>query len=101
MDTTTAVLSLITQERAAQDEKWGVQDHGNEKWMIILMEEVGEASQAALNGHHESCMYELVQCAAVCVAAVECMARELGTESLSSLIQIIKEQQEEKEGQEE
>lgn len=43
------VVSLVRQERVKQFEKWGRQEHNAFTWMAILMEEVGEASQAALH----------------------------------------------------
>ena len=38
----------IHDERLKQEEKWGPQKHQPEKWMVILMEEVGEAAKAIL-----------------------------------------------------
>lgn len=35
-------------ERDRQENKWGPQHHSPEKWMVILMEEVGEAANAIL-----------------------------------------------------
>lgn len=38
----------IDAERHRQDRKWGVQDHDHFTWLAILMEEMGETSQAML-----------------------------------------------------
>lgn len=42
-------LKGIVIERERQDNKWGVQRHSYEKWLTILMEEVGEFAQAIQN----------------------------------------------------
>jgi len=44
-----AVLYLVADERQSQDKKWGPQHHTIAEWLVILMEEVGEAAQAALD----------------------------------------------------
>lgn len=74
------VLNDIMQERARQDEKWGEQNHKPPVWLTILMEEVGEASQAVLHekfgGHAaENLREEMVQVAAVAVAFIEYLDR--------------------------
>ena len=71
-----AILADIAVERRAQDMKWGVQTHEPEKWMTILMEEVGEVARAVLEKDPKNYYAELVQVAAVCVVALECMGRE-------------------------
>jgi NTP pyrophosphatase (non-canonical NTP hydrolase) len=40
---------LIQNERRRQDEKWGEQKHSPETLMLILMEEIGELSEALLH----------------------------------------------------
>ena len=45
---TPGILWEIRQERKRQNQKWGSQDHKPDRWMIILMEEVGEAAEAIL-----------------------------------------------------
>ena len=83
------ILNEISKERDAQDEKWGIQTHHPEKWMVILMEEVGEAAaecreaypfiskipkntkNVLLNKYRK----EMIQVAAVAVAAVESLDR--------------------------
>jgi hypothetical protein len=46
--TTPNPLSEVMQERARQDEKWGVQTHDDAAWLMILAEEVGEAAEHVL-----------------------------------------------------
>ena len=75
------VLNQVIAERERQDSLWGEQNHGPYAWLSILMEEVGEAAQAAnktiLEGHKgfEHYREELVQVAAVTIAMIECLDR--------------------------
>jgi NTP pyrophosphatase (non-canonical NTP hydrolase) len=39
------VMGQIKQERERQNEKWGDQDHTDEMWLAILLEEVGEVAK--------------------------------------------------------
>lgn len=73
------LFHLIELEREAQDAKWGKQEHPNERWMIIVMEELGEASKAILEGHPTRMTIELVQAMAVIMAWLEWY---LGTEDI-------------------
>ena len=57
--------NLIQTERNAQDEKWGEQRHSDEKWLTILLEELGEAAEAVLENNDEALLVEVVQVAAV------------------------------------
>ncbi len=59
----------ILDERDRQDQKWGLQDHSLPKWMVILMEEVGELSEAILE--KKNWRAEVVQVAAVALAMLE------------------------------
>ncbi len=86
-----AVLADIVEERENQDKKWGTQNHDPFVWMSILMEEVGETckevqdvhkkstssrfSQAQFDASKEKYRAELVQVAAVAVAALESLDR--------------------------
>lgn len=85
---TADALRLVEEERARQDRKWGDQDHPPALWMSILTEEVGEAAREAnaitfaqsyplqyVDTPYSVCRFraELVQIAAVAVAAVEKM----------------------------
>ena len=66
------VIWSILEERGRQDRKWGSQrTHSPEKWLTILMEEVGEVARASLEDDPLSYIEELVQVAAVAVAALE------------------------------
>jgi hypothetical protein len=90
-------LESVVYERRRQDEKWGVQNHDPITWIAILTEEVGEASQEALTlrfhkgkppanpgcvgteeylDHVGECYRrEMIQVAAVAIAAVEAFDR--------------------------
>lgn len=70
----------MSREREKQDQKWGEQDHDPFTYLTILMEEVGELSQAALHTKFggeaaEGLREEAVQTAAVALAIVECLDR--------------------------
>lgn len=74
--------SEIMSERERQDNKFGVQNRSPVQWLVILGEEFGEACQAALHASgidgskgisHENYRKELIQVAAVAVAAIECL----------------------------
>lgn len=96
------ILAEVWAEREKQDEKWGQQNHditnlsverastlcghlrsqcderfesGCGSWQDILLEEVYEAFEQAALGNMEDCRKELIQCAAVVVAMVECLDR--------------------------
>ena len=66
------IFHLINKERLAQDEKWGVEDHPDLRWLGILMEEVGEAAKDIIeNNHPKDLTKEIIQIATVCVAWLE------------------------------
>jgi NTP pyrophosphatase (non-canonical NTP hydrolase) len=76
----------VLHERNRQDEKWGEQNHTPEWWLAILMEEVGELSQAVLETHFtnpdgsphgglKSIRKETMQVCAVALAMLECFDR--------------------------
>lgn len=76
----------IENERLNQDLKWGIQNHDDAHWLTILTEEVGEVAECMCNAkittnseqaekHNEQMDAELVQCAAVIIAWLECRAR--------------------------
>ncbi len=67
-------VTLIRAERKRQDEKWGEQNHQDQKWLTILLEEFGELAEAILN-EPERGVEELVQIAAVSVAWLEAIER--------------------------
>jgi len=68
-------LSLVKAERARQDAKWGEQNHGPDTWIRILGEEYGEVCKAVNESDLREYRNELIQVAAVAVAAVECLDR--------------------------
>lgn len=69
------LIARILDERRRQDEKWGQQDHSVNVWHAILSEEVGEVARAILEGDVKAYAKELVQVAAVAMAAVEALER--------------------------
>jgi NTP pyrophosphatase (non-canonical NTP hydrolase) len=78
-------LQKVVEERARQDQKWGVQNHGNLFWLAVLMEEVGELAQAIIQQSKTDpadAEKELVQVAAVAVAWLECFERRKGPDWL-------------------
>ncbi len=78
----------VRAERFAQERRWGEQNHSPMEWLSILVEEVGEACQAANKAHWNDASWndaswndyrtELVQVAAVACAAIECLDRHGG-----------------------
>ena len=68
----------MSREREAQDKKWGIQNHAPHIWLVILGEEFGEASKATLELDWPAYRAEMVQVAAVAVAAIEACDREMG-----------------------
>lgn len=70
----------VSDERLAQNAKWGQQNHSDEWWLAILGEEFGETSQAILHDRFGgkaagTVRAELVQLAAVAMAWIECIDR--------------------------
>ena len=81
MDDTKALRDVL-EERKRQDKKFGQQDHDPFVYLNVLMEEVGETSQAALQtvfggdeGGLDHLRKEAVEVAAVALAIVECLDR--------------------------
>lgn len=81
------IVEEILGERVRQDRKWGSQkNHGPERWVSILGEEFGEAAcdaneHVAAKGNKKAELLlhfrkELIEVAAVAVAAVECIDRK-------------------------
>lgn len=56
---------LIDQERASQLRIWGEQHHSDDKWISILLEELGEAAKANNEKNDPELIMEIVQVAAV------------------------------------
>ncbi|KKN21862.1 hypothetical protein LCGC14_0920910 [marine sediment metagenome] len=66
------ILQALQDERERQDVKWGANRYlAQETWLTILMEEVGETAKAALEDDPSGYAEELVQVAAVAIAALE------------------------------
>lgn len=76
-----AVLEEVSEERTFQDSKWGLQNHVPYVWLAILTEEVGEVAQEILRSDFagkslSAYRAELVQVAAVAVAAIQNLDRD-------------------------
>ena len=76
----TALIDVLA-ERRLQDVKWGEQNHDPLTYLCILMEEVGECTQAALHSRFggpaaDGLRKEAVHVAAVALAIVECLDRQ-------------------------
>lgn len=65
------VLDLVVERRKRQDAKWGRVNNDWPIWNNILGEEFGEVCKAFLEGNRESWKQELIDVAAVAVAALE------------------------------
>lgn len=81
------ILNEIRKERKQQDIQWGEQDRTPLHWVVILMEEVGEAAKAIVENmatkdgkiiYEHLYRAEMIQVAAVAVAAVECLDKAGG-----------------------
>jgi NTP pyrophosphatase (non-canonical NTP hydrolase) len=81
------ILDLVHRECNRQERKWGVQTHDDNKWMVILTEEVGEAAMD-INELGDGSLTpevreelinrlrsELAQVAAVAVSWLDCIER--------------------------
>lgn len=72
-----AVLRDVSRERTSQDQKWGEQNHTLLYWLGILGEEYGEVCKAVIEHLSvDDVREELVQVAAVAVAAIEYIDRQ-------------------------
>lgn len=65
----------VAYERRHQEKVWGPQNHDPHKWMSILTEECGEASEALLKENYLDATVELTQVAAVAIAMIESLQR--------------------------
>ena len=79
------LIDDVINERERQEKKWGEQNHDPITWVAILMEEVGELAQAAIEtkfnefgdpGGVESIRKEASHVAAVAIAIIECLDRD-------------------------
>ena len=74
-----SVLDEVAVERWNQDQKWGAnRTLPHWKWCLILGEEVGEVNTAVLERDPSNYREELIQVAAVAIAAVEGYDRDKG-----------------------
>lgn len=62
-------------ELSFQDRKWGIRDNDSGQWMLILTEEIGEMSEAILQGRQVDAYDEIVQSIAVLVRMAEKVLR--------------------------
>lgn len=74
------VLDEVFEERLKQLTKWGEQNHRVGDWILILSEEFGEAAKEAneirfRKADPSNYRAELIQVAAVAVAAIEALDR--------------------------
>jgi NTP pyrophosphatase (non-canonical NTP hydrolase) len=69
------LLKEICGERENQDLKWGEQNHHPERWLSILVEEVGEASKEICEYNGKKYREEMIQVAAVALSMLECFDR--------------------------
>ena len=65
------LTSAVEAERRRQLRIWGDQQHPLARWVVILAEELGEVALATLEEKTEDARLELLQLAAVAIAAVE------------------------------
>lgn len=71
-----AVFQEIAAERIRQDNKFGPDnEHPPERWLVKLVEEVGEVSMALNDELLDQYYVELIHVAATAVAAIECYKR--------------------------
>jgi len=68
-------IDVVAAERRRQDKKWGVQNHTDEKWLAILVAEVGELAKEVLEGDPTRRTEELTHVAAVSAAWYEAIIR--------------------------
>jgi NTP pyrophosphatase (non-canonical NTP hydrolase) len=68
-----SILSEVEQERKRQDLKFGTPPRSRKPplYLAVLMEEVGEIARSILEGDSDNYRVELIQVAAVAVAAIE------------------------------
>lgn len=76
MTSKTDVINVVLEERDFQDEKWGPIDenpHDLGTWLLLIESELDEAKLAAVKGGkgRNAVRHELVQVAALCMAALE------------------------------
>lgn len=73
---------LVSKERLHQWRKYGEREHEDEKWHVILTEEVGEVARAVNRGGMDEMVMELIQVAAVAEAWFEDVLEFIDVEEL-------------------
>lgn len=73
--TATVQYDAILREMSRQDSKWGEQNHTDDRWLCILMEEVGELALAINEGAKVAKKDELTQVAAVAIQWLLALSR--------------------------
>lgn len=69
----TDIINAILEERDFQDAKHQTSHHGMGTWLLLIESELDEAKLAAVKGGsgRNSVRHELIQVAALCMAALE------------------------------
>lgn len=75
---TEAVMARVVAERGRQDAKFGLQNNSRDRWIVIEAEEFGEAARALCENDITAYEKEMIEVAAVAVAAVENSMRQRG-----------------------
>ncbi|MDI6808243.1 MAG: hypothetical protein QME66_04580 [Candidatus Eisenbacteria bacterium] len=72
------LLLKVMEEDHNQIDKWGYQDHPPEKWLVILIEEIGELARAILEcGTAEQIQREAIQGATLCLKIANMSGAEI------------------------
>lgn len=81
----TQALTMVLIELLHQQDKWGEQNHGIDRWTIVELEELGEVAQASLkmredpdhrNAHFTELLNEWANVAAVAITAYASLLRQ-------------------------
>jgi len=81
LDEDAEVLQKVLDERVRQVLRWGQQNHRPERFLVILLEEVGEVARAFNdNEPRANVVAETVQVAAVALAFAAAMVRNYDVE---------------------
>lgn len=65
----------VRTERVRQDKKWGEQNHGDDYWLGIFVEEVGEIAKAVIERKDDEITTEVIHAIAVLSGWTECRQR--------------------------
>lgn len=68
------ITMRVLEERQRQDATWGAaaaRGYAPERWLAVLVEEVGEVAEAILERRPSDTVAELLQVAAVAIATIE------------------------------